>query len=118
MSGGVAESVGPEVLDTSARCSTSKRAAQSFWAELLTAAARPQVRGGGVRMLFTFIEVAQERLGRGTADRDDPAASAPLPRRIVITRAMRSTSSSWRLTSSPERIAVSNMRWLTTSSRR
>jgi hypothetical protein len=76
VSGGVAEPVGPETLDAGARCPASQRPGESFAAESFAAAAQPEIRRHCERMLLAFAEVAQECLGAGLPDRDDPTSSS------------------------------------------
>lgn len=73
--GGVAEPVRPEALDSGALGSPAQRAAEPLAAELLATIAEPQVWGVGKGVLRALVEVCQQRLGGGLADRDGPALS-------------------------------------------
>ena len=75
--GGVAEPVGPEALDSGALGAAAQGSHESFAAELLAAVAEPQVGRVGEGVLLAFVEVDQQRLGGGLADRDRLSPARP-----------------------------------------
>jgi hypothetical protein len=72
----VPEPVGPETLDAGALSAPAQGPHESFAAELLATGSQPEVWLVGEGVLRTLVEVDQQRLGGGLADRDDPAARA------------------------------------------